>query len=108
MKSIQVVIRVASSIVIKGIMLIINEAKRYQVFNLGNDKEIEILRLAKKIKKITSSRSEIVFKPLPEDDPEKRKPDLTKITTKLGWQPKTKLESGLLKTISYFKKEYQS
>jgi UDP-glucuronate decarboxylase len=72
--------------------------------NLGNPSEISILELAEKVLKITKSRSKIVFKPLPQDDPVRRCPDITQAKEKLGWKPKTNLEEGLKKTVEYFKK----
>lgn len=71
--------------------------------NLGNPHEITILELAQTIKKITNSKSKIVFRPLPQDDPRIRKPDITIAKTKLKWLPKIDLENGLKKTIHYFK-----
>jgi UDP-glucuronate decarboxylase len=70
--------------------------------NLGNPEEITILGLAEKIIKITHSRSEIVFKPLPADDPRQRNPDITLAKEKLKWSPKMPLEEGLAKTVAYF------
>ena len=70
--------------------------------NLGNNKEITISKLAHQIKKITGSKSKIIFKKLPLDDPEKRKPDISYAKKVLGWSPKVSLENGLLKTIKYF------
>jgi len=71
--------------------------------NLGNPAEYRILELAEKIIRLTRSRSKIVFKPLPEDDPLQRKPDIELARAKLQWQPKMQLEEGLKQTISYFK-----
>jgi len=88
---------------IKGIIKIVDKGKSCEVYNLGNDQELTILKLAEKIKQLTQSKSRLVFKPLPLDDPEKRKPDLSKIKKELHWQPETSLEEGLKKTISYFK-----
>ncbi len=73
--------------------------------NLGNPCEITLLELAKKIRDIVKSRSKIVFKPLPVDDPKVRRPDITLAKTKLGWEPKVSLEEGLKKTLEYFKRE---
>ena len=64
-----------------------------------------ILELAEKIIKLTNSKSKIVFKPLPQDDPKKRKPDITKAKKYLNWKPKIELEEGLEKTIKYFKEK---
>jgi UDP-glucuronate decarboxylase len=70
--------------------------------NLGNPAEIRIIDLAKKIIELTGSRSKIVFKPLPADDPIQRKPDISLARKKLGWSPRVSLEEGLRKTIEYF------
>ena len=72
--------------------------------NLGNPDEFTILELAKKIVKITNSKSKIVFKPLPQDDPMQRRPDISLAKEKLKWQPAVKLDQGLKKTIEYFDK----
>lgn len=71
-------------------------------FNLGNPSEITILDLAKEIRKLTDSGSEIVYKELPKNDPTRRKPDISKIK-KMGWSPSVHLEEGLKRTIDYFK-----
>ncbi len=74
-----------------------------EIFNLGNPDEYKIIDFAEKIKRMTKSKSKIVFKSLPKDDPRKRKPDITKAKKILGWQPKVKLDEGLEKTIEYYK-----
>lgn len=71
--------------------------------NLGNPEEYRIADLAKIIIELTGSKSKIVYKPLPPDDPKRRKPDITLAKTKLNWEPTTKLIDGLKKTIEYFK-----
>lgn len=71
--------------------------------NLGNPTEFTVSDLAEKIKKLTGSRSTIVYKPLPKDDPIKRKPDITLAKEQLGWQPKIQIDEGLKLTIDYFK-----
>lgn len=71
--------------------------------NLGNPEEYSIQELAYKIKNLTASSSEIFFKELPNDDPKKRKPDISFALQNLTWKPKISLEEGLKKTISYFK-----
>jgi len=70
--------------------------------NLGNPNEISILDLARLIIDLTGSRSRIVFKPLPQDDPRRRCPDITLAREKLGWKPKIDLKTGLKKTVEYF------
>jgi len=71
--------------------------------NLGNPVEFTMLELAEQVKNLTGSKSEIQFKPLPEDDPKQRQPDITLARTKLGWEPAVPLRQGLKKTIAYFK-----
>ncbi|MBI4688241.1 MAG: SDR family oxidoreductase [Nitrospirae bacterium] len=71
--------------------------------NLGNPSEFTILELAQKVIALTGSRSKIVNKPLPPDDPVQRQPDITLAKSKLNWQPKVPLEEGLKKTIEYFR-----
>ena len=71
--------------------------------NIGNPQEITILELAKKIREKINPNLEIVFKPLPQDDPLKRQPDITKAKRYLDWEPKISLDNGLDKTISWFK-----
>ncbi len=71
--------------------------------NLGNPIEFSILELAEKILDLTDSQSKIIFKALPEDDPIQRKPDISYAKEELGWRPTVELESGLEKTILYFK-----
>lgn len=71
--------------------------------NIGNPSEATILQLAKEILALTGSKSKIIFKPLPEDDPKIRQPDITKAKKILGWEPKVSREEGLRKTLIYFK-----
>jgi UDP-glucuronate decarboxylase len=73
--------------------------------NLGNPEEFTVLELAEKVIRMTDSRSKIVFKPLPEDDPVKRRPDITLARTRLGWSPKVSLEEGLKRAVAYFQKK---
>ena len=67
------------------------QSNEYDVFNIGNPNEITVLELAQKIIELTNSKSEIVFKSLPSDDPKQRKPDISKAKSKLGWEPKVNL-----------------
>jgi dTDP-glucose 4,6-dehydratase len=71
--------------------------------NIGNPHEMTILEFAKIIREQTGSSSEIVFRPLPEDDPKTRQPDITQARTRLGWEPKVGLAEGLTDTIRYFR-----
>ena len=73
--------------------------------NLGNPMEIKIIELAESILKFTGSKSKIIFHPLPEDDPVRRRPDISKAKKILKWQPRVSLEDGLKETIRYFKNE---
>lgn len=73
-----------------------------EAINVGNPGEFSVLELAEKIIEMTNSNSSIAFLPLPEDDPTKRKPDITKAKNLLDWGPKVMLEDGLVETIKYF------
>jgi len=70
--------------------------------NLGNPQENTIAELAERIVKLAGSKSQLIFEPLPADDPHRRKPDITLAESKLGWQPRVPLDEGLEKTITYF------
>lgn len=74
--------------------------------NLGNPNEFSMLQLAEMIIRKTGSKSKITFKPLPHDDPQQRKPDISLAQEKLGWQPTILLDEGLDRMIDYFKKKY--
>jgi len=71
--------------------------------NIGNPTELTMLQFAGQIIRATGSRSKIVFKPLPQDDPKQRRPDITRAKKILGWEPKVLLQKGLTDTIAYFK-----
>ena len=90
---------------VEGLIKIMNIEKLTKPVNLGNPKEFTILELAETVIKLTGTRSKIAFKPLPQDDPIQRQPDITLAKSKLGWQPKVELEEGLKRTIPYFKKK---
>ncbi len=76
--------------------------------NLGNPSERTILEFAELIIKLTNSNSKIINKPLPKDDPARRRPDISLAKEKLNWEPKVDIKEGLLKTISYFEKKIRS
>jgi len=82
----------------------LDEAKG-EVVNIGNDKEMTILELARLVKELTKSDSEIVFDKLPKDDPPRRKPDITKAKRILNWEPKVEFEEGLLKMVKWFEEK---
>jgi len=73
--------------------------------NIGNPHEMTIEEMARLIIRMTGSKSQIVFKPLPTDDPQVRQPDITRARTLLGWEPKVPLEQGLTSTIDYFRQK---
>ena len=88
---------------VRGMIDFMNQDQHLGPINLGNDVEFTILELAEKVIQLTQSKSKITFKPLPEDDPLQRKPDLTLARKLINYEPKIKLEEGLIKTIEYFK-----
>jgi UDP-glucuronate decarboxylase len=89
---------------VRGMIDFMNQEQHLGPINLGNDGEFTILELAEKVIQLTHSKSKITFKPLPEDDPLQRKPDLSLARKLINYEPKIKLEEGLIKTIEYFKK----
>jgi dTDP-glucose 4,6-dehydratase len=78
-------------------------SKENEPVNIGNPTEMTIEEIAKVIIEMTGSKSRIVYKPLPEDDPKVRKPDITRARTLLGWEPRVDLRTGLTTTIEYFR-----
>ena len=78
------------------------ESNHYEVFNIGNPYEMTVKELAETILKLTNSKSEIIFKTLPADDPKQRRPDITQARKILEWEPEIELEEGLKRTIAYF------
>jgi dTDP-glucose 4,6-dehydratase len=80
-------------------------SKENNPVNIGNPNEMSLLELANAIIKLTGSKSKIVYKPLPVDDPKLRKPDIAKAKKTLSWKPQVELEEGLLRTINYFKEK---
>ncbi len=75
-----------------------------QPTNIGNPSEMTVLQFAEEIKRLTGTTAPIEFRPLPEDDPKIRRPDITKARTLLDWEPVVPLEVGLSRTIEYFRK----
>jgi dTDP-glucose 4,6-dehydratase len=72
-------------------------------FNIGTQDEVTMLELARLVKKVAGSPSEIEFRPLPQDDPKQRRPDTTRAREILGWRPRTSMEDGLRRTLEYFR-----
>ena len=70
--------------------------------NLGNPQELTILEFAERIRRLTGTTAQLEFKPLPQDDPKRRQPNIAKAKKILGWEPKVSLEDGLKETIEYF------
>jgi dTDP-glucose 4,6-dehydratase len=92
---------------IEGIFRLLKSGHHDPV-NIGNPIEMTLLEMAEKILQVTGSRSKIVFKPLPEDDPKVRKPDISLARKLLDWEPKVKLEEGLQSTADYFRKNIEA
>ena len=84
-------------------MIKLMDSKVYSPINIGNPSEITILELAEKIREKINPELKLIFKPLPEDDPMQRKPDITKAKNELNWEPKINIEDGLNRTIKWFK-----
>jgi len=88
---------------VEGIMRMMNQDGFIGPVNLGNPNEFSIKQLADQVIKLTGTKSQIEAKPLPQDDPTRRKPDITLAKAKLGWTPTIELEAGLKKTIEHFR-----
>jgi dTDP-glucose 4,6-dehydratase len=86
-----------------GGLLALMDSDVNEPVNIGNPHEMSIEEMARLIIRMTGSKSQIVFQPLPVDDPQVRQPDITKARTLLGWEPKVTLEEGLTSTIEYFR-----
>jgi len=92
---------------VTGILLtLLSKRSRGDVINIGNQQEITILELAKRILKVVGSKSKITFKPLPKDDPKRRCPDTTKAKLSLNWTPKTSFDVGLARTVEWFRQHH--
>lgn len=89
---------------VDGLEKLINKDNFSGPVNLGNPLELTIKEIAEKIVSLTGSKSRLVYKPLPQDDPKKRRPDIGLAKKKLNWSPEVKLDDGLRQTIEYFKK----
>ena len=88
---------------VDGLYRLVFSEERYPV-NLGNPQEMTILEFGERIRRLTGASSQFEFKPLPQDDPKRRQPNIAKAKRVLGWEPKVGLEEGLQETIEYFQK----
>jgi UDP-glucuronate decarboxylase len=88
---------------VEGLIRMMDQDSETGPVNMGNPTEFTILELAETVLRLTSSKSRLEFRPLPQDDPVRRKPDIAKAKALLDWKPKVALEDGLKETISYFK-----
>jgi len=89
---------------VDGLVGMMNQDREVGPVNLGNPVEFTIRQLAETVLRLTDSKSRIEFRPLPQDDPTQRQPDITKARQLLDWEPKVALEDGLKETIGYFRK----
>jgi len=88
---------------IEGILRLLDSQEHLPV-NIGNPQEITILEFAERVRELTGNKVSLAFRPLPQDDPKRRRPDITKARTLLHWEPKVGLEEGLKLTLAYFEK----
>jgi dTDP-glucose 4,6-dehydratase len=89
---------------VDGLYRLMESDERYPV-NLGNPAEMTILEFAEYIRRLTGARPEIVFEPLPQDDPKLRRPDISKARRLLGWEPRVSLEEGIRMTVEHFRRQ---
>jgi UDP-glucuronate decarboxylase len=92
-----------ASDMVRGLLALMDSGRLEGPMNLGNPDEFPILEVAETIIRITKSSSRIVHEPLPQDDPVRRCPDITRARTQLGWTPEVGLEEGLKRTVEYFR-----
>ena len=78
---------------------------KHDIYNIGNPSEINLLKLSQIVKNISNSKSKIIHKEIPIDDPKQRRPSIDRIKKEFNWKPKVSLEKGLLKTLKYFKEK---
>ncbi|HEX8678313.1 MAG TPA: hypothetical protein VF683_00005, partial [Chthoniobacterales bacterium] len=81
----------------------LSQSDFHEPVNIGNPREMTIKQFAEEIQRITGTESEIIYKPLPVDDPKVRQPDITRAKKILGWEPKVRFEEGIVETIEYFR-----
>ena len=88
---------------VEALIKLMNTDALHEPVNLGNPTEFTIKELASEVMDVCKSKSELVYLPLPEDDPKQRKPDITRAQTLLGWTPTIQLRAGLERTVGYFR-----
>jgi UDP-glucuronate decarboxylase len=93
---------------VDGLIRLMNLADQTLPVNLGNPNEFTILELAHQVIKLTGARTELVFKPLPADDPVQRQPNIGLAKSRLGWEPAIQLDEGLRKTVPYFEQRLRN
>merc|ERR1712190_513102 len=89
---------------VEGLLRLMNQTETVGPINIGNTNEFTVKELAEMVIEITGSKSKIIYKPLPGDDPKQRKPDITLANHILSWEPKVQLKEGIEKTADYFKR----
>ncbi len=89
---------------VDALVFMMNQSESVGPINLGNPSEFTILELAEHVLRLTGSQSKLIYKPLPQNDPVRRQPDITKAKALLNWEPKVALDDGLKETIAYFKR----
>jgi len=92
---------------VEGIFRLLH-ADFHEPVNLGNPNEVSILDFAREIVELSASKSEIVFKPLPQDDPRVRRPDISRARKLLGWEPKIERRDGMRRTLEYFRERVKA
>jgi dTDP-glucose 4,6-dehydratase len=86
---------------IRGLVAL-NESEVHDPVNIGNPNEMSLLEMAELVVELTDSRAEVIFEPLPVDDPQVRQPDITRAKQLLGWEPEVGLREGLMETIEQY------
>ena len=92
---------------VRGILLLL-EKPVHEPVNLGGPDEITVREFAEEVRRLVGSKSGIVLEPLPEDDPKRRRPDITRARTLLGWEPQVSLQEGLKRSLEHFRKQIDS
>ncbi|MFH1470183.1 MAG: UDP-glucuronic acid decarboxylase family protein [Candidatus Micrarchaeota archaeon] len=89
---------------VSGIEKLAFSTIKFDVFNLGNPHEVTVNEIAKTVSELCGSKSKLAYAPLPQDDPKKRRPDISKVRKAVGWEPKVEMQEGLTRTVAWFRK----